>query len=78
MAKGWKIVTSTERLGGGPPLKEYFLVAVPDRYLAIATLRKRRTDLLNVPCDVVGEADEKLLDWLDVQANEVFCVLAVS
>jgi hypothetical protein len=30
MAKVWKIIVATERMGGGAPLKEYFLVAVPD------------------------------------------------
>jgi hypothetical protein len=31
MASGWKIITTTKRLGGGQPMKEYFLVAIADR-----------------------------------------------
>jgi hypothetical protein len=42
MASGWKIITATKRLGGGPPIKEYFLVAIVDRDEAVTALRERR------------------------------------
>jgi hypothetical protein len=42
MASGWKIITATKRLGGGPPMKEYFLVAIEDQDEAVKALRERR------------------------------------
>jgi hypothetical protein len=40
MAKGWKTVSATKRLGGGPLMKEYFLVAIADRDGALKALRE--------------------------------------
>jgi hypothetical protein len=31
MAKAWKVIISRERLVGGLPAKEYYLVAISDR-----------------------------------------------
>jgi hypothetical protein len=39
MAKVWKITAhEVEHMGGGPPLKEYFLVAVSDQFAAMSAL----------------------------------------
>jgi hypothetical protein len=49
MASGWKIITATKRLGGGPPMKEYFLVAIADRDEAV---KARATNTSNgLMCD---------------------------
>jgi hypothetical protein len=55
MASGWKIITATKRLGGGPPMKEYFLVAIEDRDEAVKALRERR-QLLDVQMTVARMA----------------------
>jgi hypothetical protein len=77
MASGWKIIVEIERLGGGPPLKEYYLVAIPNRTDAIKALRER-LKAVNPDFKVAGEATPDYLDWLDVRPGEVFCVMAVS
>jgi hypothetical protein len=38
MAKGWKIISIVPRMGGGPSLKEYYLVAISDRDEAVKAL----------------------------------------
>jgi hypothetical protein len=78
MTKAWKIIALTERMGSAAPLKEYFLVAIPDKLAALATLRLRRPDLQEATFDIVGAADQKFVNWLDVKDGEVFCVKAVS
>lgn len=77
MAKAWKIIAETERLGGAP-LKEYFLVAISAKYDAIAAIKERRAELKDAAFRVVGEADPGYVEWLDVQDGDVLCVLAVS
>jgi hypothetical protein len=77
MGCGWKIIASTERLKGGPPVKEYYLVAIPDRDMAITELRDREK-LFEATFTVAGAADSAALDWLDVQDGEIFCVMAIE
>ena len=77
MASGWKIITATKRLGGGPPMKEYFLVAIADRDEAVKALRERR-QLLDVQITVAGQASDEYLERLDVRPGEIFCVMPVS
>ena len=77
MAGGWKIISATKRLGGGPPLKEYFLVAISDKTEALAALRDRK-NLADAELVVSGEATADYLAWLDVRGGEILCVLAVS
>jgi hypothetical protein len=68
----WKITALIECLDGGSPIKEYFLVAAPDRYAAIAALRAYQPYLLGTQCDVIGEAAPAFLDWLDFEDNKVY------
>ena len=78
MAIVWKIITSTARMGGGgPPLKEYFLVAIADRDAALRALRYRRPDVEASTMTVVGEASPDYVEWLDVKDGDIFCVAAV-
>src|SRR5260370_9685581 len=63
MGRGWKIITGTKRLGGGPPMKEYFLVVIVDRDEAVKALRERR-QLLDVQITVAGQATDEYLEWL--------------
>jgi hypothetical protein len=77
MVTGWKIIAATIRPGGGPPTKEYFLVAIADRDEAVRALRERKR-LGDVELTVAGEATSGYLEWLDVRAGEILSVLAVS
>ena len=72
----WKITALIECLDGGPPIKEYFLVAAPHGYAAIAALRKNFSYLLDTQCDVIGEVAPAFLDWLDFGDNKVYRVMA--
>jgi hypothetical protein len=77
MAEGWKIVSSTARLNGGPPIKEYYLVAIADIDLAITELRDRER-LSDAKFIVAGAADSNSLEWLDIQDGEILCVMTVA
>jgi hypothetical protein len=79
MAKVWKVISSTKRMGGwGPPLKEYFLVAIGDQNTALKSLRQRRPDVAESELTIVGEASPDYVEWLDVKDGDILCVLAVS
>jgi hypothetical protein len=78
MGKIWKIISSTARMGGGgPPLKEYFLVAVNDREKALRTLRYKRPDIDLSQLTVIGEANSDSVEWLGVKDGDVVCLQAV-
>ena len=77
MAKVWKITAhEVEQMGGGPPLKEYFLVAMSDQFAAMSALRKRPT-LRDAELTVVGEASPDDVEWLDLKDGEIFCVMPI-
>jgi hypothetical protein len=77
MADGWKIIALSERLDGGPPVKEYYLVAIDDMDLAISELRDREK-LFDAKFTVAGAADSASLEWLDVQDGEILCVMTTA
>jgi hypothetical protein len=75
--KIWKVISSTERMGGGgPPLKEYFLVAISDQANALGALRYKRPDIERSALSVVGEADSNY-EWLGVKDGDIVCLQAV-
>ena len=75
MAKVWKITAhEVEHMGGGPPLKEYFLVATSDQFAAMSALRKRPT-LRDANMTVVGEASPNEVEWLDLKDGQILCVV---
>ena len=79
MGKVWKITCLTKRMGGGgPPLKEYFLVAIADRNAALAALRNRRPDVEKSEMTIVGEASPDYVEWLDMKDDDIRCVQLVS
>jgi hypothetical protein len=79
MDKVWKVISSTPRMGGGgPPLKEYFLVAIADRSAALTALRYRRPDIEKSELTVAGEASPGDVEWLDLTDGQILCVQAVS
>lgn len=78
MGKIWKVISSTARMGGGgPPLKEYFLVAIDDQNNALKTLRYKRPDIERSELTVVGEASSDYVAWLGVKDGDIFCLRAV-
>jgi hypothetical protein len=77
MVKGWKFDVYTERLGGGAFVKARYVVAISDRVRAAAKLTFKE-GLLDERIEVVGEADQALLDQWDIKQGEVFCVVAWS
>lgn len=77
MAKGWQIVVSTQRPGGGDPDPEYFIVAVADRDRAVEVLRERKKLAANQKTLVFGEAPEGVLQFLNAKRGEVYAVAVV-
>jgi hypothetical protein len=64
MTKAWKIISSTPRMGGGgPPLKQYFLVATSNQSAALQALRDRRPDVEASQLTVAGETNTDNLEW---------------
>jgi hypothetical protein len=76
MAKVWKITAYEEHMRGGPPQKQYFLVAMSDQFAALSALRKRPS-LRDADLTVVGEASPNDVEWLDVKDGEIFCVIPI-
>jgi hypothetical protein len=78
MNKIWKIISSTERMGGGgPPLKEYFLVAIGDQANALSSLKHKRPDIELSKLSVVGEANADYVEWLNVRDGDIVCLQAL-
>jgi hypothetical protein len=81
MTKVWKIISSTPRMGGGgPPLKQYFLVATSNQSAALKALRYRRPDVEASQFTVAGETNTDNLEWqwLDLQEGQILVLEAVS
>jgi hypothetical protein len=76
MAKVWKITAYEEQMGGGPPRKHYYLVAMSDQSAALSALRKR-PGLRDVELTVVGEASPNDVEWLDAKDGEIFVVMPI-
>jgi hypothetical protein len=78
MSKIWKIISSTERMGGGgAPLKEYFLVAISEQKDALRRPKYKRPDIERSELTVVGEASPDYVEWFGVKEGDIFCLLAV-
>jgi hypothetical protein len=81
MTKVWKIISSTPRMGGGgPPLKQYFLVATSNQSDALKALRYRRPDVEASQLTVAGETNTDNLEWqwLDLRESQILALEAVS
>ncbi len=76
MEKPWKIVASIPAVDEAPGCREYFIVRATDPHAALAILKKARGDLLDVPCEVKGEAGGDFLDWLKLN-RDVFSIIAM-
>lgn len=77
MAKGWQMMVTTPRLGGGDPAVEHFIVAVADRDRAVEILHERMRLAGHQKTLVFGEAPDQVLDFLNAKRGEVYSVAAV-
>lgn len=75
--KGWQIVVATERMGGGDPAVEHFIVAVADRDRAVEILRERKKLTPDQKTLVFGEASDGVLQFLNAKRGEVYSVAVV-
>jgi hypothetical protein len=68
MAKGWKIVAVLPSKGGGAPLQEWLLVAIPDKGQAIKAVKSLHP---HAAIRVDSEADAELLAKHDVREGKI-------
>lgn len=78
MKKPWKIVACIPAVDEAPGCHEYFIVRATDPHAALAILTKAREDLLDVRCEVKGEAGRDCLDWLELSHRDVFSIRALQ
>lgn len=78
MSKVWNVIVSTERMGGGPPLKEYFLVARHDQVAALIALRQLRPDLIGGDFNVVGTTSPQFVEWLDIKDGQILGIAVLK
>jgi hypothetical protein len=79
MVKVWKVIAITHR-DEVPPLKRYFLVAIPDQIQAVDALRIRRK-LPEADMVVVGEATTSFLEWAgekDIEEAQIREISAIE
>jgi hypothetical protein len=74
MTNGWRIVATTPR-DGGPPSKEWFIVAMEDPTAALLLLRSRRNVAPEVELAIDGKASEQSLRGYGILRGEIFSVL---
>ena len=77
MPKGWKIIVTTERLGGGQPLKGYYLVMVEGQRAAVKALREA-TVVQDAHITIIGAATGEEFAWLDLKEGDIRKIAAVS
>ena len=75
MTTGWKIVTVLPNPGGGSPLQEWSLVAIPDKGKAIQAIKARHP---HAAIRVDSEADAELLAKYDVREGKIFVLVEGS
>jgi len=78
MASAWKIVAYRRpREIEEPSVREFYLVALPQKDAAIAVLRMRH-GFDDAELEVAGEAQPQELEWLDIKPGQIFRVSAVK
>ena len=75
MTTGWKIVTVLPNPGGGSPLQEWCLVAIPDKANAIRAIKARHP---HAAIRVDSEADAELLAKYGVTDGKIFVLVEGS
>ena len=78
MPSAWKIVVNKRpKEIGGPPAREFYLVALPEKEAAVAVLRMRE-GYNDAELEVIGEAPAESIDWLDIKPGQVLCGSAIE
>jgi hypothetical protein len=80
LAKFWKIVVVTKRMGSEKlvPMKEFYLVAVGDNPQEASKALHDRVGLDDAELRVIGEVPANVAEYFDVQPGEILCVMAVT
>ena len=74
MAAGWKLeVLREHRVGGRYAPRSRFIVALSDQ-MGATLLLKSKEGLLAEEVEVIGEADQAVLDRWHIKPGAVFCV----
>jgi hypothetical protein len=74
MPSAWKLIVNQRPTKiGEPSIREFFLVALPEKDAAVAVLRMRE-GYDDADLEVVGEAPAESVDWLDIEAGQIFLV----
>lgn len=78
MPSAWKIIAyrRPDKIGE-PSIREFFLVALPEKDAAIAVLRMRE-GYDDAELEVIGEAPAESVAWLDIKPGQIFCVWSVE
>jgi hypothetical protein len=78
MPSAWKIIAiKRPREIEEPSVREFYLVALPQKEAAVAVLRMRH-GFDDAELEVIGEAPAESLDWLDIKAGQIFRVAALQ
>jgi hypothetical protein len=78
MPAAWKIIAyKRPKEIGGRSVREFYLVALPEKDAAVAVLRMRE-GFNDAELEVTGEAPAESLDWLDIKPGQIFCVWAIK
>jgi hypothetical protein len=78
MPRAWKIVAYRRpREIEEPSVREFYLVALPQKDAAIAVLRMRH-GFDDAELEVAGEAPAEMLEWLDIKPGQIFRVSTVK
>jgi hypothetical protein len=78
MPSAWKIVVDKRpKVIGGPSVREFYLVALPEKEAAVAVLRMRE-GYSDAELEVSGEAPAESVEWLDIKPGQIFCVWAIE
>jgi hypothetical protein len=77
MPAAWKIIAHKRpKMIGEPSLREFYLVALPEKDAAVAVLRMRE-GYGDAELEVTGQAPAESVDWLDIKPGQIFCLWAI-
>jgi hypothetical protein len=78
MPSAWKIVVyKRPKEIGEPSVREFYLVALPEKEAAVTVLRMRE-GYNDAEIEVTGEAPAESVDWLDIKPGQIFCLWAIE
>jgi hypothetical protein len=78
MPSAWKIIAYRRpREIGEPSVREFYLVALPEKEAAVAVLRMRE-GYNDAELEVTGEAPAESIDWLDIKPGQIFSVWPIE